>query len=53
MEITATDGAKNIQLEENDMDIAGISQAMAANYENSKVGKETEKKNTESICPLP
>jgi len=31
------------------MDIAGISQAMTANYENSKVGKETEKKNTESV----
>ena len=30
------------------MDIAGISQAMTANYENSKVGKETEKKNTEA-----
>lgn len=30
------------------MDIAGISQVMTANYENSKVGKETEKKNTES-----
>ncbi len=30
------------------MDIAGISQAMTANYENSKVGKETEKKNLES-----
>ena len=28
------------------MDINGISQAMAAGYENSKVGKETEKKNT-------
>lgn len=31
------------------MDIAGISQAMTANYENSKVGKETEKKNLESV----
>ncbi len=31
------------------MDIAGISQAMTANYENSKVGKETEKKNTEAV----
>lgn len=31
------------------MDIAGISQAMTANYENSKVAKENEKKNTESI----
>jgi len=30
------------------MDIAGISQAMTANYENSKIGKETEKKNTEA-----
>lgn len=30
------------------MDIAGISQVMTANYENSKVGKETEKKNIES-----
>lgn len=30
------------------MDIAGISQAMTANYENSKVSKETEKKNTEA-----
>ena len=30
------------------MDIAGISQAMTANYENSKVGKEAEKKNTEA-----
>lgn len=29
------------------MDIAGISQAMGANYENSKIGKETEKKNME------
>lgn len=32
------------------MDIAGISQAMTANYENSKVGKETEKKNIESVA---
>jgi len=32
------------------MDIAGISQAMTANYENSKVGKETEKKNTEAAA---
>lgn len=31
------------------MDIAGISQAMTANYENSKVAKENEKKNMESI----
>lgn len=31
------------------MDISGISQAMTANYENSKVGKETEKKNTEAV----
>lgn len=31
------------------MDIAGITQAMTANYENSKVGKETEKKNTEAV----
>ena len=31
------------------MDIAGISQAMTANYENTKTGKETEKKNTEVI----
>ena len=31
------------------MDITGISQAMSANYENSKVGKETEKKNTEAV----
>ena len=31
------------------MDIAGISQAMTANYENNKVGKETEKKNTEAV----
>ncbi len=30
------------------MDINGISQVMAANYENTKVGKETEKKNTET-----
>ena len=30
------------------MDIAGISQAMTANYENSKIGKETEKKTAES-----
>ena len=29
------------------MDIAGITQAMTANYENTKVGKENEKKNTE------
>ena len=29
------------------MDIAGISQVMTANYENNKVGKDTEKKNTE------
>lgn len=29
------------------MDIAGISQAMTANYENSKINKEAEKKNTE------
>jgi len=32
------------------MDIAGITQAMTANYENSKVGKETEKKNTEAAA---
>ena len=31
------------------MDINGISQAMAANYENSKVSKENEKKNKETI----
>lgn len=31
------------------MDISGISQAMAANYENAKIGKDTEKKNTESV----
>ena len=30
------------------MDIAGITQVMTANYENTKVGKETEKKNTEA-----
>ena len=28
------------------MDIAGITQAMTANYENAKTGKETDKKNT-------
>jgi len=31
------------------MDINGISQAMAANYDNSKIGKDTEKKNTETV----
>ena len=31
------------------MDITGISQAMTANYENAKTGKETEKKNTEAV----
>lgn len=31
------------------MDINGISQVMAANYENNKIGKDTEKKNTESV----
>ena len=31
------------------MDINGISQAMAANYDNAKVGKDTEKKNKETI----
>jgi len=31
------------------MDIAGISQAMTANYENVKAGKETEKKNAEVV----
>lgn len=31
------------------MDIAGISQAMTANYENSKVAKENDKKNIESV----
>lgn len=31
------------------MDIAGLSQVMTANYENTKVGKETEKKNTETV----
>ena len=31
------------------MDINGISQAMAANYDNTKVGKDTEKKNKETI----
>ncbi len=31
------------------MDINGISQAMAANYDNTKVGKDTEKKNRETI----
>ena len=31
------------------MDIAGISQVMTANYENSKIGKDTEKKNTEAV----
>ena len=31
-----------------DMDIAGISQVMTANYENNKVGKDVEKKNTEN-----
>lgn len=35
------------------MDIAGISQAMTANYENAKVGKETEKKNTEVVDTKP
>ena len=30
------------------MDIAGISQVMTANYENNKVGKDVEKKNTEN-----
>ena len=32
------------------MDINGISQVMAANYENNKIGKDTEKKNTESVA---
>lgn len=32
------------------MDIAGISQAMTANYENAKIGKENEKKTTESVA---
>lgn len=32
------------------MDIAGISQVMTANYENAKIGKDTEKKNTESLA---
>lgn len=31
------------------MDINGISQAMVANYENAKIGKDTEKKNKESV----
>lgn len=31
------------------MDIAGLSQVMTANYENAKVGKDTEKKNTEAV----
>ena len=31
------------------MDINGISQAMAANYDNAKIGKDTEKKNTETV----
>lgn len=31
------------------MDIAGISQAMTANYDNAKIGKDTEKKNTDSV----
>lgn len=31
------------------MDINGISQAMAANYDNAKVGKDAEKKNKETI----
>lgn len=31
------------------MDISGISQVMTANYENTKVGKENEKKNTEAV----
>lgn len=35
------------------MDIAGITQAMTANYENAKVGKETEKKNTEVVNNQP
>lgn len=47
-EITATDGA-NTHLGGLDMDIAGLSQVMTANYENTKVGKETEKKNTETV----
>ena len=31
------------------MDIAGLSQVMTANYENTKVGKDTEKKNNETV----
>lgn len=31
------------------MDISGITQAMTANYENAKVGKEPEKKNTDAL----
>lgn len=31
------------------MDINGISQAMAANYDNAKIGKDAEKKNKETI----
>ncbi|MBQ7863110.1 MAG: hypothetical protein IJ420_06685 [Lachnospiraceae bacterium] len=31
------------------MDINGISQAMAANYDNAKIGKDAEKKNTETV----
>ena len=32
------------------MDISGITQVMTANYENAKVGKDTEKKNTETVA---
>ena len=32
------------------MDITGITQAMTANYENTKVGKDTEKKTTEAVA---
>lgn len=32
-----------------DMDINGISQAMAANYDNAKIGKDTDKKNKETV----
>lgn len=31
------------------MDISGITQVMTANYENAKVGKDSEKKNTEAL----
>lgn len=31
------------------MDINGISQAMAANYDNAKIGKDTDKKNKETV----